>query len=362
VQRQHDGDDTNGGHDAFAGSFAMNYYADGKPGGPIPMEIDEVGLTLWLWYEHAKWIGAPDQYLDSIWPQLSRAADLLVNCKQANGLQCAENEDDDFDDRATLHGAIPVWLGLSSAARAANFRHRPDDARRWAQRADQLAAAIDANFSDPQLGYVGGDTMLGDVGAIGPVAWALWPAHFRPFTDARMQHSAQQIGDSYMPFFTQSNAGGSYFGKGLVALAYAGVEPQRTRDWLDLMVKQVPTATGHYGESFRYDGNGQYTNVVSIPHLWEATLTYLALMAVYSPDKFARNELATADAPPDCGCRVGGRSASPSSAWLLLLLVFRIGSPWRRRAGSSPMTDSRTPAPRRRASSATRTNSRRWGS
>ena len=83
----------------------MNYYADGKPGGPIPLEIDEVGLTLWLWYEHAKWIAAPEKYLDSIWPQISRAADLLVNCRAPSGLQCAENEDDDFDDRTTLHGA-----------------------------------------------------------------------------------------------------------------------------------------------------------------------------------------------------------------------------------------------------------------
>src|SRR5439155_8595053 len=138
IQRQHDGDDTNGGHDAFAGSFAMNYYADGKPGGPIPLEIDEVGLTLWLWYEHAKWIGAPDQYLDSIWPQLSRAADLLVNCRDSIGLQCSQNEDDDFDDRVTLHGAIPVSLGLSSAARAANFLHEDAAARRWAGRADEL--------------------------------------------------------------------------------------------------------------------------------------------------------------------------------------------------------------------------------
>jgi hypothetical protein len=320
VERKQDGDDVNGGHDAFAGSFAMNYYADGRPGGPIPLEIDQVGLTLWLWYEHAKWIEKPAPYLDSIWTEFSRAADLLVKCKDPRGLQCAENEDDDFDDRITLHGAIPVWLGLSSAARAANFRGRSDEARRWAHRADELQRAIDANFGDAQLGYVGGDTMLGDVGSIGPVAWTLWPAHFHPFTDTRMTKAAQQIIDSYTPFFEQSNAGGSYYGKGLVALAFAGVEPQRTQQWLDLLVKQVPTPTGHYGESYRYDGNGHYTNVVSIPHLWEGTLTYLALMAVYSPQQFARPELASADAPPDCGCRVGGR-AQPTPAWLLIVFV-----------------------------------------
>jgi MYXO-CTERM domain-containing protein len=328
VQRQHDGDDTNGGHDAFAGSFAMNYYADGRPGGPIPLEIDQVGLTLWLWYEHAKWIDGKAAYLDSIWTQVARAADMLTNCVDPkNGLQCAENEDDDLDDTQTLHGAIPVWLGLSSAARAANFRHHDDQARRWAHRADALAAAIEKNFGDPQLGYVGGGTNLGDVGAIGPVAWTLWPAHFHPLDDARMKLAAQQIVDSYTPFFTQSNAGGSYFGKGLVALALAG-RPE-ANGWIDLMVNQVPTSTGHYGESFRYDGNGMYTNVVSIPHLWEGTLTYLALMAAYSPDKFSKPELASAAAPADCGCHVGGAPAG--SPLLLLAIVIAVSALRRRR-------------------------------
>jgi MYXO-CTERM domain-containing protein len=319
IQRQHDGDDTNGGHDAFAGSFAMNYYADGRPGGPIPLEIDEVGLTLWLWYEHAKWIDDPATYLDSIWTQLGRAADLLTRCvDKTNDLQCAENEDDDYDDTQTLHGAIAVWLGLSSAARAANFRHHDDEARRWAHRADSLAAAIEKNFGDASLGYVGGDTNLGDVGAIGPVAWTLWPARFHDYDDPRMQAAAQQVVDSYSPFFNQTNLGGSYYGKGLVALALAG-RPE-VNGWIDLMVNSVPTSTGHYGESFEYNGNGQYTNVVSIPHLWEATLTYLALMAAYSPDAFARPELAAATAPPDCGCRMGGRSASPP-IWILLIVM-----------------------------------------
>ena len=140
-----------------------------------------------------------------------------------------------------------------------------------------------------------------------------------------MQASAQQIVDSYTPFFAQTNAGGSYFGKGLVALAVSGNQPQATRDWIDLMVKQVPTSTGHYGESFRFDGVGHYTNVVCIPHLWEATLTYLSLMAAYSLRSVPRPELATASAPADCGCRVGGASRSNPVA-LLLLMSFVAGA------------------------------------
>jgi hypothetical protein len=325
VQRKSDGDDAVSGSDAFAGSFAMDFYADGRPGGPISLEIDEVGLTLWGWYEHAKWLDEPARraYLDRVWPSLRLAADLLVRCvDQKTRLQCAENEDDSFDATITLHGAIPVWLGVSSAARAANYLHRSDEARRWAHRADELAAAIERAFGDPTLGYVGGSTTLGDVGAIGPVAWTLWPARFHSFADPRMARAAAQIVEAYTPFFDQTNGGGSYFGKGLVALALfdppGSDGAARTRRWIDRMVKDVPTPTGHYGESFVFSG-GTYTNVVSIPHLWEATLTYLALMAAYSPETFARAELAPATAPADCGCRVGGRAADESALALGLV-------------------------------------------
>src|SRR5581483_3146665 len=300
VQRQSDGDQSPGG-DAFAGSFAMNFYADGRPGGPIPLEIDEVGFNLWGWYSHAQWLDEParTQYLNSVYPNIKLAADLLTTCVDpATGLQCAENEDDSFDQTVTLHGAMPVRLGLASAVRAAHYLERLGDARRWAARLQKLDAAIEKQFGDPQLGYVGGTTSLGDVGAIGPVAWTLWPAQFHPFDDPRMKQAAAQVAANYSPFFNQSNMGGSYYGKGLVALALYNNAVGDTGgaalndQWIDLMVKQVPTSTGHYGESFVYNGPGQYTDVVCIPHLWEATLTYLSLMAAYSPNDFARPELA----------------------------------------------------------------------
>src|SRR5262249_52815925 len=111
AQRKQDGDFAASGGDAFAGSFAMNYYADGRPGGPISLEIDEVGLTLWAWAEHAKWIDEParGEYLSQVYPSMVLAADLLTRCTDpATGLQCAENEDDSFDATITLHGAIAV--------------------------------------------------------------------------------------------------------------------------------------------------------------------------------------------------------------------------------------------------------------
>jgi hypothetical protein len=332
AQRQHDGDLAATGGDTFAGSFAMNYYADGTGGGPIPLEIDEVGFTLWGWYEHAKWLANPRPYLNELYPHIKLAADLLTRCVDAaTGLQCAENEDDSFDLTITLHGAAPVRLGLASAVRAALATGHNDDARRWRRRLDGLDAAIERGFGDPALGYVGGVTSLSDVGSIGPVAWTLWPVELHPYSDPRMGLAATQIVSNYTPFFTQMNGGGAYYGKGLVALAryYDGVGDtaglSTVNDWIDLMIKKVPTSTGLYGESFVYNGNGTYTDVVSIPHLWEATLTYLALMAAYSPAEFARPELATLTVPP-AGCSTSAStSASASTSGFLLLLVGIIG-------------------------------------
>jgi hypothetical protein len=169
-------------------------------------------------------------------------------------------------------------------------------------------------------------TSLSDVGSIGPVAWTLWPVAFHDASDPRMGLAAAQIVLNYTPFFTQSNGGGAYFGKGLVALAryYDGVGDaaglSTVKEWIDVMVKRVPTSTGLYGESFVYNGNGTYTDVVSIPHLWEASLTYLALMAAYSPADFARPELATLTVPP-AGCTVAARG-TPSPLPIVALLAL----------------------------------------
>jgi hypothetical protein len=329
AQRKHNDEQAFEGGDTFAGSFANDYYADGAPGGPIPLEIDEVGLTLWSWYEHAKWIDEPARhmYLDDVYPSLKLAADLLTRCVDApTRLQCKENEDDSFEPSVTLHGAMPVRLGLASAVRAAKYLGNLDDARRWKHRLDELDAAIERNFGDPALGYVGGDTTLGDVGAIGPVAWTIWPAEFHPYSDPRIALTAKQVADDFAPFFEMKDRSGSYFGKGLASLVryYDAVGDAegaaRVRRWIDYLVKVVPTNTGHYGESFAYNGDGTYTNVVSIPHLWEGTLTYLSLMAAYGGDKFTRPELTTLDVPAD-GCAMGGRPSLSFPA-LAFILVF----------------------------------------
>ena len=351
-QRLNDGDFSSGG-DAPPGSWAMNYYADGHPGGPIPFEIDEVAFTLWMHVEHAAFLDASARagYLGGVYASIKLAADLLTSCVDApTGLQCKANEDDNLAPSISLHGAGTVRMGLDAAIRAANLLDKGDDARRWRARLDVLDAAIDKAFGDPMLGYAGhADTGLGRPpgGDTGPVAWVLWPEELRPASDPRMKLCAAQIVAGYHPFFDGTTIGGSYFGKGLVGLArwaaVAGDTTTTTQEsaWLDVMVKQVATpGTGHYGESFEY-ASGTFTNVTAIPHLWEGTLTYLALMATYSPDSFAPAAIASDVAPPvpppsGCGCRAagdttGGASRIALGAGLMLLgIVLRVRAARRR--------------------------------
>jgi hypothetical protein len=354
VIRQHDGD-LSLGASSFAGSFAMNSYADGVPGGPIDFEIDEVGFALWEFYEHAKWIDEPARstYLDDVYPSLTLGADLLTNCVDpATGLQCAANEDDNVPLTITLHGAIAVHLGLASAVRAANYRGKVDDARRWKTRLDALDMAIESHLGDPSLGYLGGTTDLPDVGTAGPIAWTLWPAQFHPANDPRITLTAKQLEGDYDPFFAMQQSAGSYFGKGLVplalrygpasaALAGGGLDDaageMKIRGWIDEMVKKVPTDTGLYGESFGRNSDGTYTDYVSIPHLWEGSLTYLALMASYSPDKFARPDIATLDVPAmsGCGCAIGAAPPRSSPCCIAAIMGAFAALAWRARARRS---------------------------
>src|SRR5205807_1520314 len=114
----------------------------------------------------------------------------------------------------------------------------------------------------------------------------------------------------------------------------ADTSAQATVDgWIDRMVKDVPTpGTGHYGESF-VSKNGKFTDVVAIPHLWEATLTYLALMASDPSSEFARPELATLDvtpAPPVSDSRYSRRWATelPSHRQVAVAPPGAGNTPW----------------------------------
>ena len=130
-----------------AGNWAMNYYADGVVGGPIPWEIDETGYMLWAFWDHVSATGDTDT-LREVWPAVVRAADFLTDCTDAtgSGLQCLAIEDDNPQPAQTINGAGPIWLGLDSAVQAARGPRRGGGRRplgrtpRRARRRHRIAA------------------------------------------------------------------------------------------------------------------------------------------------------------------------------------------------------------------------------
>src|SRR4029077_605926 len=78
-----------------------------------------------------------------------------------------------------LQGAITVWLGLTSAVRAAQVVADSASESKWQARADQLRAAIlrqyfpQGQFAPGTSGY---GQNLGYQGDFGAASWVLWPA------------------------------------------------------------------------------------------------------------------------------------------------------------------------------------------
>ncbi|MGH2747429.1 MAG: hypothetical protein ACRDKB_05845 [Actinomycetota bacterium] len=152
-------DGTRGGQPIPPGNWHMNFYADGVVGGPIPYEIDETGYGIWtLWDHYAQTKDINYLLVDHggiVYRAIELAAQYLTDvCKDlTNNLQCVANEDDNPDPRQTVYGALLVWLGLDSAAKAARVRGGDAalaNAQRWEARRDELAAAIEASFFDEE--------------------------------------------------------------------------------------------------------------------------------------------------------------------------------------------------------------------
>lgn len=265
-----------------AGNWAMNYYADGVAGGPIPWEIDETGYVLWAFWDHVTWTDDLE-VLREVWPAVVRAADFLTECRDAtgNGLPCLAIEDDNPQPSQTIHGAGPVWLGLDSAVKAAKALGEDEAAARWAARRDELGAAIEQELTSD--GVVGGGNGV-----------VVWPACLYPYDDPRFTdaHYAA-VWDRLAPSFAQPDAGpggrirGLYESKGLLALAKATRDLPGWEDRVRTGLRWV--ATEHAEPDTRVMGeewmlrDGDVQSGVSQPHVWEQVLFYLAALEAWPP-------------------------------------------------------------------------------
>lgn len=273
-----------------AGSYDMNFYADGMPGGPIPFEIDETGLAVWTMWVHTKFLNsACDRlhYAQQVWHAIKLGTQALVDCKDpTNNLQCYANEDDNPIQTQGLQGAITAWLGIESGIQAAKYLNEANYIPSWQARADQLKQAIIANFYTASAQYTSN---------VGAASWTIWPAEFLSYTSTIMQDQSSYLLQQITPALTYQIPVISYIGKTTLALANMFENDQTNLNLLDPLIHNllynVPTQdTQHMGEvavvMFDTNGNSYYQNEVAIPHVWEQALSYLTLMARYNPQDF----------------------------------------------------------------------------
>jgi hypothetical protein len=270
---------------------------------------------------------------------------------------CLAQEDDAIASTTSLYSTHVTALGLRAAARAARaLCVDADRAAAWDARADELAAlAFAADY----------DAATGDW--TGRADWVLWPeplaiadAHAGFFSDsadpATQRADADVFAAQALDDLVQTQLGelldavalrtdgASYANKKALALArYLARSGGSRTDRLLLgaavrrLAQELPMpGTRHVGEawvSIDEDGDGAFDRAdqrVAQPHLWTATLTYLAAMALAEPARFEAAEglelapfCADGDAPDlerppitcdtDEGCgNVGGRASWPA--------------------------------------------------
>lgn len=299
------------------GSWNMNYYGDGIPGGPIPYQIDTTGFVIWTMYDHYE-VTDDVSYLRSVYPSIRRAADFLVECRDPQtGLQCGGPEDDRPTEptRQTINGAAPTWQGLKSAMQAARVLGHEDDAARYEERMHELGQAIDRELYETENGCYG-------CGANGfPYGETTWPLGFTPYADPDADptdpdadiHDTPQVdnpfehprirshmttdGRGVAELVQEPEAGevddGGYDAKAIIPLAKArrGEDEPRSLSLIQDSVRWIATQhasedTHVMGEFWRIYGEGDDREVRSIqgqPHIWEQSLFYLAALEAYPP-------------------------------------------------------------------------------
>jgi hypothetical protein len=278
----------------------MNYYADGVPGGPIPWEIDETGYGAWTLWDHYTVTGDED-YLESVYPAIRRAADYLVTCRDpTTGLHCTSWEDDVPQPKQTIVGAVTVWLGLDAAVSAARERADYANAATYETRRDELAAAIDEHLWAEEEGA------YGPVNAGFIMSEVAWPVGFRPSTGGeyedpldhpRIQSHLTADWGELATTFAEPEAGvrdrGQYESKGLIPLAKARRESgpgslEQVRDGVRWVANHHATDDTHVmGEAWTIeetdDGDREVISIVSQPHIWEQCLYYMAALEAFPP-------------------------------------------------------------------------------
>ncbi len=278
------------------GSWEMNYYADGMPGGNIRLEIDNTALLVWAYVAHIGHLPEEDraEYIDSQWPTIKRAANFVADWRDPEtGLMWPAQEDDHSAFTQGLQGASTSYLALESAARLAKQRGEDELADRWLERAGELHAATMHYMGDEEHGFV--DYQEGGGGAAGR-GWLAWPTHFLPYDNSRLLDIVKSKVDSQARKVRGEEGNFNYPTKAAISAAIAledGEDRDKALEVAERMATEIANQnTWTIGEQVvtvdeNDDGQAEdFLNTVSPPHLWSSMLVYVTAVAYYHPEEF----------------------------------------------------------------------------
>lgn len=284
-----------------AGSWEMNYYADGTPGGNIRLEIDNTALLVWNFVEHAGYIDDEAErraYLERFWPTIKASAGWLADWRDPEtGLIWPSNEDDHQEYTQGIQGCGTTFAALRAAAMAATYLGHADEADEWAGRARELHGAMLEHLTDPSTGELVSMPPWGEREAGVPTAWIAWPMRILPYEDPRLQASVDTVLQKQLARIRGETQHGQYPTKAATSasLMYAGDRREATLEIVDTLVDVIADQnTWTIGEAWANDdadGDGvvdRRVNVQATPHLWSQILVFISLYAYHEPQAFDR--------------------------------------------------------------------------
>lgn len=282
-----------GGEATPPGNWAESFYADGVVGGPVPYQIDQTGLGLWTLWEHYRQT-RDGRYLLRVYESIQRGAQYLTDiCRDpSTGLQCAAPEGENTNPTRTLRGAQAVWLGLDSAARAAEVKAtlQPSGAAtakanavKWRDRRNELADGILDSFYDPECKCFTTDPYVG--GAF------LWPARAIHYAGGAAGDQANQNWSAIRPSLELEADSGGFESQVLLGNAHSwSTRSERRRLKRGLTwVAGVPTTerTGLLGAAW-LRSDGSVVTAHGQPHVPSMSKFYLAALKVYGSEPWTR--------------------------------------------------------------------------
>ncbi len=275
------------------GHWYSNMNTDGSPGffRLVPVEIDETSLLVWDLWRHERYV--PDEekeaYRQTYQGMLLSATEAILRFVDLKrGWTRKVMEDDDPRIKATLHGASAVLTALASATNLGReWRLEEETVSRWQRAAETLRAGILKRIREQKV--------LREAGWRG-LPWSLFPAPlFHDYEHPDAGRVIQRLARDMEDKISMRSRGIGYLGEQLFALA---VSTQGLSSYQDLKERALKTLTEHvpvegsdcYGEVGlwrKVRGTDDYfiQNRTSIPHLWSGVTAYLAVQAVYEPEK-----------------------------------------------------------------------------